>query len=189
MPRDGFPYSGSESARVADFAAPSVGTLEQKLTQWFELLREPIYFYLLVVLRSPEEAEDLTQDTFLQLYKTLQAGQSIQQPRAWLFRVAHNLALNRRKQVSHLQPALTWEEIVALLPDPSPNPEQAALRREAFRRLHAAMAFLSVQEEQCLQLRVEGFRYREIADILGVSVPSVAEYVRRAIQKLSRHTL
>lgn len=186
MPNDGLIKSGGEIAGMADFTQTSALTLEEKLTQIFEVLREPLYFYLLVVLGQPDEAEDLTQDAFLQLYKVLRQGQVIQQPRLWLFRVAHNLAVNRLKQKSYFRKTLTWDEVIPLLQDPAPNPEQAALRREEFRQMHAAMAFLSPQEEQCLQLRVEGFRYSEMAEILGVSVSSVAEYVRRAIQKLGR---
>jgi RNA polymerase sigma-70 factor (ECF subfamily) len=168
------------------FALPEQLTLEERTTQLFEMLREPVYYYLLVVLGNPEEAEDITQDAFLQLYKTLRSGQTIQQVRFWLFRVAHNLALNRMRQHDVRSVTQTWDDIAAQWPDPAPSPEQAIIAREEFRRIHATFALLSPQEKQCLQLRVEGFRYREIAEILHVSLPSVAEYVRRAIQKLSR---
>lgn len=167
------------------FTAAEQLSLEEQTAQLFATLREPVYFYLLVVLSNPEEAEDITQDAFLQLYKTLRSGQTIQQVRFWLFRVAHNLALNRLRQRDVRSITQTWDEIAEQLPDPAPSPEQAAIAREEFRRIHAAFALLSPQEKQCLQLRVEGFRYREIAEILSISLPSVAEYVRRAIQKLS----
>jgi RNA polymerase sigma factor (sigma-70 family) len=46
------------------------------------------------------------------------------------------------------------------------------------------MKRLSLQEKQCLHLRAEGFRYREIGDILGISANAVNEYLRRAMRKL-----
>ena len=52
-------------------------------------------------------------------------------------------------------------------------------------RVQTAMSSLSEQQKQCLFLRAEGFRYREIAEILGVSISTVAESLRRAIRKLT----
>jgi RNA polymerase sigma-70 factor (ECF subfamily) len=48
------------------------------------------------------------------------------------------------------------------------------------------LAQLSSQERHCLYLRAEGFRYREIAEILGITRASVAEFLRRALRKLMR---
>jgi len=59
---------------------------------------------------------------------------------------------------------------------------------EKFERLHAAMARLSPQELQCLHLRAEGFRYREIAEILGIATKTAAEFLRRGIKKLMRES-
>ena len=58
------------------------------------------------------------------------------------------------------------------------------LRKEKVLRVYAAISMLSAQQKQCLYLRAEGFRYREIAEILGVTISTVAESLRRAIKKL-----
>ncbi|MBK9528393.1 MAG: helix-turn-helix transcriptional regulator [Acidobacteria bacterium] len=42
----------------------------------------------------------------------------------------------------------------------------------------------TLNERQCLYLRAEGFRYREIAEIMNIGVPTVGEYLRRSIDKL-----
>ena len=60
------------------------------------------------------------------------------------------------------------------------------LDRERMLRLHRAVSLLSHQQRQCLQLRVEGFRYREIAEILGVGSSTVGEFLQRAIHKLRK---
>jgi DNA-directed RNA polymerase specialized sigma24 family protein len=67
-------------------------TLEEKVSQLFELLRDPIYLYLIAVLGNPAEAEDVTQEVFLELYRALHRGRVINNVRLWLFRVAHNVA-------------------------------------------------------------------------------------------------
>src|SRR5258705_623597 len=163
-------------------------SLEEKVAQLFELLRDPVYLYLTAVVRNSAEAEDITQETFLRLYRTLHQGQPINNVRFWVFRVAHNLAFKERERGHLYEPtdSRTWDELQQLLPDPGLNPEQRVLQMERFERLHAALAWLSPQELQCLHLRAEGFRYREIGEILGIHTKSAAEYLRRGIRKLMK---
>jgi len=163
-------------------------TLEEKVSQLFELLRDPVYLYLVAVLGNSSEAEDVTQETFLRLYRALHRGQVINNVRFWLFRVAHNLAFDQRERDQRYAGAdtRTWDELRQLLPEPGLNPEQRVLQMEKFERLHAAMAKLSPQELQCLHLRAEGFRYREIGEILGINTKTAAEFLRRGIRKLMR---
>jgi RNA polymerase sigma factor (sigma-70 family) len=116
----------------------------------------------------------------------MQKGNVIENPRAWLFRVAHNRAINRLKTQSFIAPLddAGWEDVAARLPDTAATPEQRAQRMEDFAIIHEAMKRLSLQERQCLHLRSEGLRYREIGDILEISTPAVGKYLRRAIKKL-----
>jgi RNA polymerase sigma-70 factor (ECF subfamily) len=53
-------------------------------------------------------------------------------------------------------------------------------------RLRQALEMLSPQQRQCLFLRCEGLRYREIAEVLEISVGTVSEFLRRAINHLRR---
>ncbi|MGH9847956.1 MAG: RNA polymerase sigma factor, partial [Blastocatellia bacterium] len=182
--------NASEAALRLETALPGfieeAKTLEQEVTGLFEQWRAPIYEYLVIVFGHPAEAEEIAQDAFLQLYHALGAGQTIHNPKGWLFRVAHNLALNRRKHDKFFDPLEVgaFDELCRRLPDAAPNPEQKLLQQEKFTRLYAAMKRLSLQEKQCLHLRAEGFRYREIGEILGVSPDTVNEYLRRAMRKL-----
>ena len=70
--------------------------------------------------------------------------------------------------------------------DRGDNPEQAFLARERRLQFHRAVEALSDQQRNCLYLRAEGFRYREIATILGVSDSTVGEFLRRAITRLRK---
>ena len=169
------------------YSMTETSNLEQHLTQLFEVLRQPVYQYLMAVFGNAEEAEDLTQDAFLQLYKTLKGGQTIRNVRFWIFRVAHNLAINRQKHNQFIAPldADSWEEIERLLPDTNLNPEQNMLQREKYERLYLGLKRLSAHERQALHLRAEGFRYKEIGEIMNVATPTVGEFLRRGIKKLS----
>jgi len=164
-------------------------SLEQQVTGFFETLRMPVYQYLMAVFGNPAEAEDLTQDAFLQLYKALRQGQTIRNVRFWIFRVAHNLAINRQKHNQFIAPldADSWREIEKQFPDKASNPEQNVLLREKYERIYEGMKLLSAHERQTLHLRAEGFKYKEIAEIMNVAVPTIGEFLRRGMKKLTEH--
>lgn len=88
-------------------------SLKAKVAQLFELLRDPVYLYLTAVVRNSAEAEDIAQETFLRLYRTLHRGQPINNVRLWVFRVAHNLAFKERERRQHYEGAdsRTWDEL------------------------------------------------------------------------------
>lgn len=121
---------------------------EERVTEIFELLRDPVYHYLLVIFRSPSEAEDIAQETFLQLYLKLHRCDRIDNARFWVFRVAHNLAINRQKHERVYQQLSepSWDEVREHLSDTRLNPEQLLLKEERMQRLHAGMGWLSGQE-------------------------------------------
>ena len=87
------------------------------------------------------QAEDVTQEAFLQLYRCLHAGQSIGNARAWVFRVAHNLAVNQIKSQQFITPLddETWAEVQRVYQDSSPTLEQKLIQQEKFDRLRIAV--------------------------------------------------
>jgi RNA polymerase sigma-70 factor (ECF subfamily) len=112
-------------------------------------------------------------------------GTQIHNVRAWMFTVASNLPLNHLRAEIY-RPSLSGEDVGRWLESqaqPGADPEKALLERERTVALQEAISTLSSQQQVCLHLRAEGFRYREIAKILGVTVPTVAEFIRRAISK------
>jgi RNA polymerase sigma-70 factor (ECF subfamily) len=154
----------------------------------YENERDSVYRYLVSLGIEPASAQDLVQEVFLRLYKTLLGGQQIRVVKAWLLTVASRLALNVHRDQSSRPPASEagLERWLASAADASPNPELAALERERMAALYAGIRSLSPQQQVCLHLRAEGFRYREIAEVLEVSVPTVSEFVRRAVIRLRR---
>jgi RNA polymerase sigma-70 factor, ECF subfamily len=163
-------------------------SLEEKVTHHFERWRDPVNRYLVAVFGHRGEAEDITQETFLQLYRSLDSGQDIGNVRAWVFRVAHNLALNRIKaqQFVELLDDDHWAELRHSLLNGGPTPEQRLLQEEQLNRLRASISRLTLQERECLHLRTKGLRYREIAEVLGLGLSTVAETLYRVIDKLRK---
>src|SRR5437764_15221518 len=76
----------------------SVPALQDRVARLFEEARDDVYRYLLTLGLHPPQAQEATQEVFLRLYTTLRKGEQIQNPRAWVFRVAHNLGLKIRSR-------------------------------------------------------------------------------------------
>jgi RNA polymerase sigma-70 factor (ECF subfamily) len=175
--RSAIEVSGQESQMTLD--------LEQEVANLFHALRGSIYRYLLCRSMSPSEAEEIVQEAFLRLYHHLASGGKEDNLRAWLFRVAHNIGINEIKKRKYADEFLSrqWTDL-----DSAPNPEEALLHNERLSRVSHAISTLSEQQRQCLYLRAEGLPHREIADILGVNVSTVAQSLHRAIKKIIKES-
>jgi len=160
------------------FAAAS-----SEVTALYRELQKPLLRYLVCLGLSSDEAQDVVQDSFVSLQHHLAAGGTQDNIRGWLFRVAHNQARNRQTSYHRRfgEPLASQMDFVAS----GATPENAVLEKEKFRRLRAAIGLLAESERECLLLRAEGLRYREIGDVLGLATSTVADTVERAIKKLA----
>jgi len=154
----------------------------------FDELRPSLLRYLLNRRVSIESAEEIIQEAFLELFRRVRTGKAIDQPRAWIFGVAHNLAM-RHHRSARLESATPLESLPgasSAVADSRPTPEDALAAIQRDKRLSEALQELSDIERQCLDLRAEGLSYREIAEALGSATSTVGDHVRRAIAFLRR---
>ena len=152
-------------------------------TNLYRELRKPLLRYLVCLGLSRDEAQDIVQDAFVSLQRHLVGNGSKESIRAWLYRVAHNAARNRQK--SYARRFATPLDAAAQEIAGGDTPERAVLKKEKFQRLRKALRLLTESERECLLLRSGGLRYREIAEVLGISTSTVGETVERAIRKLA----
>lgn len=162
--------------------------LEGKVTELFLAFKLPVYRYLFGLLGNRDDAEEMTQEVFLSLYGTLQKGTRLDNVRAWIFRVAHNLALNHQKRprIVETLDEPEWWRLCQERSDPAADSEQELLREEKRTRMIKAMECLSPQERNCLDLRAEGLCFREIAEVLGIRISTVETFLERAIRKIAK---
>lgn len=159
---------------------PQATALEQEVAEMFADLRPGLLRYLLTLGLETADGEDVVQEVFLALFRHLQAGKPRTHLRGWVYRVGRNLALKRRLA---LAPADCLPD--AFLADPAPNPEELATRGKANERLRSVVEALPERDRQCLFLRAEGLRYREIAEALEMSLGGVSESLSRSVAKLA----
>jgi RNA polymerase sigma-70 factor, ECF subfamily len=176
---------GTFTLSVGTASAPM--TLSERVQALFEQLHIPVFRYVLRRMRDPGRAEEVAQETFLRLFRYLKEGRSIDNPRAWLFTVANNLAIDGSRDDRYIQDLdeTTWKKIEDTRLDAA-DPEKLALHGERLERLRSIVLNLTPLQRECLHLRAEGLRYREIAGLMDISISTVADAVRRATLKISK---
>lgn len=169
-----------ESNAVTHNAAGDVsGT---RVAALFEAYHEAIFAYLYRLLDDSEWAHDLTQETFLQLHRTRRRLQEVENERAWIYRIAGNLAFNALKRRRRFA-WLPWREGDApqLLAD---GPAQRLQEKGPVAR---ALAALSPTYRAPLLLYSHfDFSVREVAQVLDISEAAVKTRLYRAREKFRR---
>lgn len=164
--------------------APSA--LEQEVTELFDELRNPVLRYLLRLGLPVADGDEVVQEVFLALFQHLRQGKSKSNLRGWVFRVAHNLGLKRRYGTGSRRIVIPGGSDTGEQHDPAPNPEELMASRERQQRLLAVVSALPEHDRCCLHLRAEGLRYREIAQVLGISLGAVSLSLQRSLARLIR---
>jgi RNA polymerase sigma-70 factor (ECF subfamily) len=150
---------------------------ERKLDAAFERFYRKhvaaVYQYALAVLTNPADAEDVTQQTFLNAYRAFQRGERPLKPHNWVIKIAHNVCRMRWRHSARRPQEVPLElvrEPVALESDaPSLDDVLAALARLPFN-----------QRAAIVMREVEDRTYAEIAEVLGTTVPAVEALLFRA---------
>lgn len=138
-----------------------------------------IYRFLLRLTRSPDDALDLTQDTFFRAYQSLGQWRPEALFTTWLFRIARNAAFDwlRREK----RRAASGGDADCDVPDPAAGPERIVETQQVYRLLEAALARLPPDHREVLLLReIEAMSYDEIADVLDIGVGTVKSRIARA---------
>jgi RNA polymerase sigma-70 factor, ECF subfamily len=143
----------------------------------YEPLRPDLYRYCRHLTRSPWDAEDMTQEAMARAFVMLgMLAEPPREPRAWLFRVASNLWLNRMRQRREL-PAASGSQ----LEEASPSPDPRATREAA----GTLLAQLSPQERAAVVLKdAFGLSLEEIAEALGTTTGAVKAALHRGRARL-----
>lgn len=171
----------------AKAAAPSESSLlAEEITNLFDQMRNPLLRYLVSFGLTPHDGEEIVQEVFLSLFQHLQRQGLRTNLRGWIFRVAHNLGLKRcnSNRVETKLFSTSENQEKELQPDPDPNPEEHLMNRRRRARLLAVVVALPEVDRRCLYLRAEGLRYREIVDVLGISLGAVALSLERSLNRL-----
>lgn len=147
----------------------------------YRAMRPALVSYVNRIVRSTADAEDIVQGTFLRAFHYIQENK-VDNLRNWLYRVAHNLAIDAlRKNGLHNEIWLQETQHAPATRDVSP--EEGSIRNQFLER---ALKSLNERERACLLLRAEGLSYAEVGEVVGISAKAVSVYLARAVKKVRK---
>lgn len=166
---------------------------EEAFRELVERFHRPVYALIVRIVRQPELAEDLSQETFLKAWKALARFDPERRFSSWIFKIAHNSALDELRRggletVSLDAPFAGDDEPPELPADlAAENPLLRTLARESGRLLERAIARLRPAYRGILLLRfAQEMSYDEIAEVLGLPLGTVKIHIFRARAELLR---
>jgi RNA polymerase sigma-70 factor, ECF subfamily len=181
---------GSETQRVKKLVARAQRGDRSALEELYLIHFDRIYSYLHVTVGNRHDAEDLTTQTFLKMLESIAKFRWGSAPfSAWLFRIAHNLAMDHFRSSRRWQPE---EEVPEPEVDDSTSAEAGALESIGRKSMLELIDDLSSEQQQVLTLKfVFNFSNGEAATILGKSEGAVKSLQHRALvtlqKKLDQH--
>lgn len=160
--------------------------------QLVERYQKRVFGILFGMLRSREDAMELTQDVFIKVYQRIKDFEEKSSFYTWVYRIAFNLAIDfRRREWKKIH--TEYDDAVenqgvddAVLNRELANPEQSLQSRELGAQIQRALETLPDEQKQVLLLReVEGLSYQEMADSMGCSIGTIMSrlfYARKKMQ-------
>ena len=149
-----------------------------------------LFGYFVNLVEDPAAAADLAQETFVRVYRAAPRYQESGRFESWLFRIAANLVKSRKRRPDQRLAHLSLEDAPAAERElaargPARRPDEAAWRAELRDALQQALPQVPLVFREAVLLRdVQGWSYREIAEMLGVEEGTVKSRAHRGRQRL-----
>lgn len=162
-------------------------TKQNEVMEWYDLYSQSIYRFIFVMINDCQQAEDLTQDTFVRAYQHYESFERRANPKTWLFNIAHNVTIDyirKRKPINMIF------EFFSTTRDSTPLPEEIIQIKETSLELYQALKSLKTSYREVILLRkVKGFTIQETSQILGWSESKVKMTLLRALAALEKQLL
>ncbi len=169
-----------EARIVAQALAGSQSAFEQIVRRY----QRPIISLISRMTGDRALAEDLAQETFVKAFRSLAAFDTTRRLSSWLFRIAHNTAIDAMRRA---RPPQVPIETVPSAGDAADEPPDPVERQELGHALEAALDALRPDQRAAIVLRYEnGLSFDEIGTILGVPEVTARSHVHRARKELAR---
>ena len=159
----------------------------ESIEELFTALESPLLSYALRLLGARAPAEDMVQEAFMKLHAQFA---EVREPRRWLYRTVHNLALNHRRQAGRMVP---WENPAEGPPgaaqesaDPEPLPDEQIIRWEGIGLVRLSLAALDERSREIVRLKFdEDLSYKEISELTGLKTGHVGYLLHHALKTIA----
>ncbi|HXP59818.1 MAG TPA: RNA polymerase sigma factor [Dongiaceae bacterium] len=159
----------------------------ETITELFAALESPLLSYALRLLGQGGVAEDIVQEAFMRLHAQFE---QVREPRRWLYRTVHNLALNHRRQADRMVPlGLSADESGPVAPemaDPQPLPDEQIARWEGIGLVRLSLETLDERSRELVRLKFnDGLSYKEMSLRTGLSIGNVGYLLHHALKAVA----
>ncbi|MFA9555782.1 RNA polymerase sigma factor [Evansella sp. AB-rgal1] len=155
-----------------------------ELEKWYQLYSDAIFKYICMMTRDYQQAEDLTQETFIRAYNNMETFERKSETKTWLFRIAHNMTIDYLRKN---KPLRILESFLLNKKDTAPLPEDVLHMKENIREIYRALGNLKHSYREVIILRkIKDFSIQETSDILGWSENKVKVTLHRAMPLLQK---
>jgi RNA polymerase sigma-70 factor (ECF subfamily) len=160
----------------------------ETIEELFAALESPLLSYALRLVGERTLAEDIVQEAFMRLHAEFER---VHEPRRWLYRTAHNLALNHRRKSGKIVPLeAPAEECGDFRPevtDPQPLPDEQIARWEGIGLVRLSLEVLDERDRELIRLKFnEGLSYKEISTRTGLTIGHVGYLLHHAIKAIAQ---
>ena len=163
--------------------------------EFVECYKKKVYYLALDMVRDPTDAEDISQEVFLKVFRSFATFKKDAKLSSWLYRVTYNACIDHLRKKA-LTPRAVGEEVLTagardpsdvLFSSASPDPDRSAEAEMLQRKIAGALERVSPQEKAVFLLRhYNDLMLRDIAVVLDISIGSVKSYLFRAVRKLQK---
>jgi RNA polymerase sigma factor (sigma-70 family) len=159
----------------------------ETIEELFTALESPLLSYALRLAGEHGPAEDVVQEAFMKLHAEFQ---DVREPRRWLYRTVHNLALNQRRQASKIVPLDGPPQEGASAPadtaDPQPLPDEQIARWEGIGLVRLSLNALDDRSRELVRLKFnENLSYKEISTRTGLTTGNVGYLLHHALKAIA----
>lgn len=186
----GNPGEALKAATDAQLVSRSKAADVEAFGELVRRYQKPVFRIVLRMVKSPDDADDITQDTFVRAHRGLKTFKEEFDFHPWLYRIAYNQAinfLNKRKRQAAVDLDDVPERDIKTGPEPE-SPIQSASRQELLGRLESALERLPEEQRTVFLLRVQdGLSYEEIAETMGTPKGTVMSRLARARMALRKY--
>jgi RNA polymerase sigma-70 factor, ECF subfamily len=164
---------------------PADGARQIEFEELYQRYNREVWALAYARWMDADMALDVAQEAFMRLWKQWEAGEEIQNPRAWLLRVARNLAEDYAKSAFRRN-GTTPPQLMNGVHSKELQPLQTLERQEAFAQLRAILEEMPPGDRDLLTLRYAlDYEAPQIAEVLGINVTAVHMRLSRARQRLA----
>ncbi|MCX6746177.1 MAG: sigma-70 family RNA polymerase sigma factor [Candidatus Parcubacteria bacterium] len=164
---------------------------EESLRDLFSRYLKPIYTFIFRYINDGNEAQDLTQEVFIRVWKNLKKFDKQKRFKPWIFKIAKNITIDFLRQKKNI-PFSNFENdkensLAETISDPAPLPSELFADKELKQKLEAVLQKLAPQNRLVLTMYYnDHYNFREIAEILNESLNTIKSRQRRAIIDLRK---